>query len=197
MCSMFLPRSSMSTRRPFSVSSLAAHPPEIPDPTTIASYSGFCIKSSLSIGVTSSAVSSQRVELSTGAQEYGRWGTRCSSTQFEASTSASIGRALSLRARRPSDTLLPMEPTDRSTAFGRPGAFWAGVVAVIAGVILHLPMYVQARDMGYRLAGMPFDVGMIAGMVLIVAGLAATIWGLIPRDYPHALASDVHIRVRS
>jgi hypothetical protein len=29
---------------------LAAHPPEIPDPTTIASYSaGFCIKSSLSI----------------------------------------------------------------------------------------------------------------------------------------------------
>src|SRR6266849_8339749 len=60
MCSMFLPRSSMSTRRPFSVSSLAAQPPEIPDPTTIASYSGFCIKSSLSIGVTSSAVSFQR-----------------------------------------------------------------------------------------------------------------------------------------
>jgi MFS transporter, putative metabolite:H+ symporter len=90
-----------------------------------------------------------------------------------------------------------MESTDRSTAFGRPGVFWAGVVAVIAGVILHLPMYVQARDMGYRLAGMPLDVGMIAGMVLIVAGLAATIWGLIPRDDPHALASDVHIRVRA
>src|SRR4051812_19113273 len=38
MCSMFFPRSSMSTRRPFSVSSFAAHPPEIPEPTTIASY---------------------------------------------------------------------------------------------------------------------------------------------------------------
>ena len=70
-----------------------------------------------------------------------------------------------------------MEPTDRGTTFGRPGVFWAGVVAVIAGVTLHLPMYVEARDMGYRLAGMPLDVGMIVGMVLIVAGLAATILG--------------------
>jgi len=90
-----------------------------------------------------------------------------------------------------------MEPTDRGTAFAHPGVFWAGVVAVIAGVILHLPMYVQARDMGYRLAGMPVDVPMIAGMVLIVTGLAATIWGLIPRDHPEARASDVHIRVRA
>src|SRR5205085_9378001 len=40
MCSMFLPRSSSSTVRPRSVSSLAAHPPEIPDPTTMASYVG-------------------------------------------------------------------------------------------------------------------------------------------------------------
>jgi putative MFS transporter len=90
-----------------------------------------------------------------------------------------------------------MEPTDRGTAFGHPEAFWAGVVAVIAGVILHLPMYVEARDMGFRLAGMPLDVSMIAGMVLIVTGLAGTIWGLIPRDHPHARASDVHIRVRA
>jgi putative MFS transporter len=90
-----------------------------------------------------------------------------------------------------------MEPTDRGIEFGRPASFWAGVVAVIVGVILHLPMYIQAKDMGYRLAGMPLDVGMIAGMVLIVGGLAATIWGLIPRDYPLALASDVHIRVRA
>src|SRR5450759_313820 len=90
-----------------------------------------------------------------------------------------------------------MEPTDPITSFGHRGAFWAGVVAVIAGVILHLPMYVEARDVGYRLVGMPLEAPMIAGMVLIVAGLAATIWGLIPRDDPHALASDVHIRVRA
>src|SRR6266516_6148636 len=47
MCSMFLPRSSMSTRSPFSVSSFAAHPPEIPEPTTIASKLLFCTASSL------------------------------------------------------------------------------------------------------------------------------------------------------
>jgi putative MFS transporter len=58
-------------------------------------------------------------------------------------------------------------------------------------------MYVQAKDVGYRLAGMPVDVGMIVGMVLIVGGLAATIWGLIPRDHLNTLASDVHIRVRA
>jgi putative MFS transporter len=89
-----------------------------------------------------------------------------------------------------------MEPTYRGT-FGNRGAFWTGLVAVIAGVILHLPMYVQARDMSYHLAGMPLDTGMLVGMVLIVAGLAGTIWGLIPRDHPHALASDVHIRVKA
>ncbi len=90
-----------------------------------------------------------------------------------------------------------MEPTDRGTTFAHPGVFWAGVVAVIAGVILHLPMYVQARAMGYRLAGMPLDVGMIVGMVLIVTGLAGTFYGLIPRDDPQARASQVHIRVRA
>src|SRR6476620_7551745 len=42
MCSMFFPRSSNRTRSPFSVSSFAAHPPEIPDPTTMASYDVDC-----------------------------------------------------------------------------------------------------------------------------------------------------------
>ncbi len=90
-----------------------------------------------------------------------------------------------------------MEPTDRGITFGHPGAFWVGAVAVIAGVILHLPMYVEARDVGFRLAGMPLDVSMIAGMVLIVAGLGATFYGLIPRDHADARASDVHIRVKA
>src|ERR1044071_9890325 len=44
MCSMFLPRSSSRTLRPFSVSSLAAQPPEIPEPTTMASYCVDCIR---------------------------------------------------------------------------------------------------------------------------------------------------------
>src|SRR5256885_15638682 len=51
MCSMFFPRSSRRTRSPFSVSSLAAHPPEIPDPTTIASYVVDCTAASALIVV--------------------------------------------------------------------------------------------------------------------------------------------------
>ena len=90
-----------------------------------------------------------------------------------------------------------MKTAEIGNTFGHRGAFWAGVIAVVAGVILHLPMYTEARDMGYRLAGMPVDAPMIIGMVLIVTGLAVTIWGLIPRDHSHALASDVHIRVRA
>jgi len=58
-------------------------------------------------------------------------------------------------------------------------------------------MYYEGRDMGFRLVGMPVDLAMIAGMVLIVIGLAATVWGVIPRDHSAALESDVHIRVRA
>ncbi|MGI8402579.1 MAG: MFS transporter [Gemmatimonadaceae bacterium] len=86
---------------------------------------------------------------------------------------------------------------DRRSAFEHRGVYWAGVVAMIAGVILHLPMYLEGRDVGFRLVGMPVDLPMILGMVLIVVGLAATMWGVIPRDHSPTLASDVHIRVRA
>ena len=43
--------------------------------------------------------------------------------------------------------------------FHNPGAFWFSVVASSVGVLLHLPMYIGGRDMGYRLAGMPVDRG--------------------------------------
>jgi MFS transporter, putative metabolite:H+ symporter len=82
-------------------------------------------------------------------------------------------------------------------SFGHRGVFWAGTLAVVIGVILHLPMYAAAKDMGYRMVGMPVDVVMIIGMVLICTGLAATIWGLVPRDHVRTHASDVHVRVRA
>jgi MFS transporter, putative metabolite:H+ symporter len=90
-----------------------------------------------------------------------------------------------------------MEMTERGTAFEHRGIYWAGVLAVVTGVVLHLPMYYEGRDMGFRLVGMPVDLAMIAGMVLIVIGLAATVWGVIPRDHSDVLESDVHIRVRA
>jgi MFS transporter, putative metabolite:H+ symporter len=90
-----------------------------------------------------------------------------------------------------------MEITHSGTAFEHRGIYWAGVLAVVTGVVLHLPMYYEGRDMGFRLVGMPVDLPMIAGMVLIVIGLAATVWGVIPRDHSGALESDVHIRVKA
>ena len=41
-------------------------------------------------------------------------------------------------------------------------------------------MYLGSRDMGYRMAGMRVDRPMLAGMVLILAGLVATSYGLLP-----------------
>ncbi len=38
--------------------------------------------------------------------------------------------------------------------------------------------------MHYRLAGMSVDVWMVVGMVLILLGLAATVYGLFPRPGP-------------
>ncbi len=58
---------------------------------------------------------------------------------------------------------------------------WAGVAAVTVGVLLHLPMYLQAADDGYRLAGMGLDAPMLIGMILIFAGLGLTAYGLFPR----------------
>src|SRR5688500_9861367 len=57
MCSILRPRSSRNTRSPFSVSSFAAQPPEIPDPTTIASYWGDCTPSSIAMNGNVSRIS--------------------------------------------------------------------------------------------------------------------------------------------
>ena len=60
-------------------------------------------------------------------------------------------------------------------------AFWGGCVAVTAGVLLHLPMFLMGRHTHYVLAGMPMGPGMLAGMGLIIAGFAAAGYGLLPR----------------
>lgn len=61
-------------------------------------------------------------------------------------------------------------------------AFALGCVAVTAGVCAHLPMFLMARAMHYHLAGMPMDSLMVAGMVLIVAGVFVAAYGLLPRN---------------
>jgi putative MFS transporter len=63
-------------------------------------------------------------------------------------------------------------------------AFWLGSLTVALGVGLHLPMFLMARDMGYHLAGMPMDNGMLAGMALIVLGTGLAGYGLLPKGLP-------------
>jgi MFS transporter, putative metabolite:H+ symporter len=81
--------------------------------------------------------------------------------------------------------------------FEHPVAFWLGTVACTAGVALHIPMYVGARDMGYRMAGMHPDAAMLAGMALIVAGLPAALFGLLPRAAGRIRERAARIRLRA
>jgi MFS transporter, putative metabolite:H+ symporter len=67
---------------------------------------------------------------------------------------------------------------------------------VTTGVILHLPMWLDAAKMHYKLVGMPMDTAMIIGMPLIVVGLVVTAYGLIPRDYKVSRGQLAKVSVR-
>lgn len=62
------------------------------------------------------------------------------------------------------------------------------------GVILHLPMYIEARHMGYHMAGMKMDAAMSGGMALIVVGLLLSGYGLLPRRADYAGAARLKVR---
>ncbi|MFN3354354.1 MAG: MFS transporter, partial [Brevundimonas sp.] len=59
-------------------------------------------------------------------------------------------------------------------------AFWLGCAVVTLGVVLHLPMYWMGRHMGFHLAGMTMDAGMMWGMAAILVGIGLTSFGLLP-----------------
>jgi putative MFS transporter len=73
--------------------------------------------------------------------------------------------------------------------------FALGVVAVTTGVLLHLPMFWMGKDMGFRMAGMPMDTGMIAGMYMIVGGVLVAGWGLLPKRVAEQVVASRHISV--
>ncbi len=60
-------------------------------------------------------------------------------------------------------------------------AFWIGSLMVAIGVALHIPMLLMGRHTSWRLAGMPMGTPMLIGMALIVLGIAAAGYGLLPR----------------
>ncbi len=69
-------------------------------------------------------------------------------------------------------------------------AFWSGSAVVSLGVALHLPMFWMARHSGFILAGMPMDAAMLLGMGLIIGGIVATAYGLLPKVSAAAAADE-------
>jgi MFS transporter, putative metabolite:H+ symporter len=69
-----------------------------------------------------------------------------------------------------------------------------GSAAVLAGVLLHLPMFIDAAAMDFELVGMPIDWHMQLGMTLIVGGTVAGWYGLLPpgrrRSAPDPVTMD-------
>ncbi len=59
-------------------------------------------------------------------------------------------------------------------------AFALGCIAVTIGVLLHIPMFWMGHNNGFVLYGMPMDPEMIFGMYLIIAGVIAAAYGLLP-----------------
>jgi putative MFS transporter len=74
-------------------------------------------------------------------------------------------------------------------------AFILGVIAVTAGVLMHLPMFMMGRPMHYRLAGMPMDAEMYFGMGAIVVGCLIAAFGLLPRNVSAQLAASQDVVV--
>ena len=75
-----------------------------------------------------------------------------------------------------------------------PIAFWLGSLSVVIGVLLHLPAFLMARTMDYRMAGMPMGTPMLIGMACILAGAAAAAYGLLPK-YADPQAAALHMRI--
>ncbi|HEU4997187.1 MAG TPA: MFS transporter [Gemmatimonadaceae bacterium] len=84
-----------------------------------------------------------------------------------------------------------------SIDYHHPGHFWFGIAAVTIGVALHLPMYVESAGMHYHMAGMPMDLSMKIGMGLIIVGLIASFYGLLPRGAELRQTGGRQVRIRA
>jgi putative MFS transporter len=74
-------------------------------------------------------------------------------------------------------------------------AFALGVVAVTAGVLLHMPMFLMGRMTDYRLYGLPMGAAMYTGMATIIIGVAIAAYGLLPRNISKQLSASQEIVV--
>src|SRR5262249_43361867 len=127
-----------------------------------------------------------------GALRYGRVMSPPFGRHKAQAQDAGIQQGVRMGARRE-----PIFSSFGGIAFPHPLAFWFGTLATTLGVVLHLPMYIGAREMGYRLVGMPMDSSMRVGMCLIVIGLVASLYGLYPRSAEATAGLVSRIRVRA
>ena len=58
-----------------------------------------------------------------------------------------------------------------------------------------MPMFLMGRHNHFDLSGMPMGADMIAGMVLIVGGIAVAAYGLLPRNLAAQRAASQDIVV--
>jgi len=80
-------------------------------------------------------------------------------------------------------------------------AFWLGTLAIVGGVGCHLPDFIEARHFHYQMSGLCSAAGcgmsnlMCFGMVLIVTGIAATVYGLFPAGHAkiHDTSADYEL----
>ena len=85
-----------------------------------------------------------------------------------------------------------------STTLNDRQALWAfvlGCIAVTAGVLMHVPMFLMGRVMHYRLAGMAMGWDMVLGMGLIIVGVGVAAYGLLPRDIAKQRAESGAIEI--
>lgn len=72
-----------------------------------------------------------------------------------------------------------MKPT--GVLFHHPAAFWLGGGLILAGVLMHIPMFMMGQHTHWQMVGMPMTADMWVGMGLIPVGLALSGYGLMSR----------------
>jgi putative MFS transporter len=89
-----------------------------------------------------------------------------------------------------------MSERAQGPAFHHRLSFLLGITAVTTGVLLHLPMFLGAKDDHYMLRGMGFDIWMDLGMALMAVGYCAVLYGLVPR-FGRLASEATHLEVRA
>lgn len=75
--------------------------------------------------------------------------------------------------------------------------FWVGLLCVIGGVVLQLPMYINAADIDYHLAGHSMGFAMNAGMILSVIGILITFYSLMPKSTLQTEDDEYRIKIQT